>query len=357
MFDKVQIVGSYPYVNRSRTGLFSLDLALSDRGDLGAPLRGIYEVYGYRESGKSTLCYYLAGKLSKQKELSICDMELSDLKYLQKAVAMSGFEGTVRVMDLVDDKGKPRTHEQMMAQMVDNLETSSGSCILDSVGAIQPIPEAAGDFGEAFVGKRAKLVAQVARALSGALRLKEEEAVALVINHTHQIIGGHGHNTAGGETLKYLATVRMMIWTAEVIKGSDDERVLGYRAAGQVEKLRFGGRGGTLREFGYYIVPGIGVHPGATAMYDCLDLGLAEQPKGSANVKMEGKSLGKVKKDFLEYALTGRDRKFEPFYEALNNYEQTLKYEEPDEDTDTRKTRKEKQPVDGSAETDDSDNE
>lgn len=324
MFDKVNVIGSYPFIARRTTGLFSLDLALSSRGELGAPMRSIYEVYGYPNSGKSTLTYYLSGKLTPSEEISVCDLEMLDMNYLRSAVGMSGFRGNVRVMDLQDKKGKALTHEQVMRQMVQELEKQSGAVILDSVGAIQPLAEAAGDFGEAFVGKRAKLVAQVARATSNALRLKEEEAIAFVINHTHQIIGGRGHTTAGGETLKYLAAVRMMIWSQEVIKDTAEENILGFLVAGQIEKLRFGGRG---RQFSYYIVPGIGVHPGVSAMFDCFEYGLA---KRDATVKIDGKSLGYLKKDLLTYALSGKNRKFEPFQELLQEHEKTLKYREDD---------------------------
>jgi RecA/RadA recombinase len=348
MFDNIQVIGSYPFIARKRTGLFSLDMALSGRGVLGAPMRSIYELYGYPNSGKSTLSYYLAGVLANQPEVAICDLELADMEYIHSAVGMSGFSGIVRLMDLQDEKKRAATHEQAMAQMVECLAGDAGSSILDSVGAIQPIAEAAGDFGEAFVGKRAKLVAQVARALSGALRLKDEEAVAFVINHTHQIIGGRGHTTAGGETLKYMAGVRIMIWTEEVIKDSKEENALGFVVGGQVEKLRFGGRG---RSFNYYIVPGLGVHPGASAMFDCFALGLA---KRDSVVKLDGKSMGYLKKDLLEYAMTGKSRKFEPFVEALAQYEETLKYakETKDEDSNKRKGRKAKVETDtDSAET------
>jgi RecA/RadA recombinase len=316
-------------------------MALSNRGDLGAPMRSIYEIYGYPNSGKSTLCYYLSGKLSTTGDIAICDLELADMNYLRSAIGMSGYKGTVHMVNMDGDKGRPSTHESMMAGMVEYLEGDAGAVILDSVGAIQPIAEAAGDFGEAFVGKRAKLVAQVSRAMSGALRLKKEESAAFVINHTHQIIGGRGHTTAGGETLKYMAAVRIMVWTAETIKNTDETDILGFVVKGQVEKLRFGGRG---KDFGYYIVPGLGVHPGVTAMFDCFDLGLADR---SGTVKIDGKSLGYLKKDFLEYALTGKNRKFEPFQELLQQYETTLQYaEDKDEDKSKSKTRKGTQSVD-----------
>src|SRR5512138_3514076 len=122
MFDNVHIIGTYPYITRRRTGIFSLDMALSNRGELGAPLPSIYEVYGYPNSGKSTLCYYLAGKLSRMPEISICYLEMADMKYLQSAVGMSGFAGNVRVIDITDTKGHVRTHEQMLADMCSDLE-------------------------------------------------------------------------------------------------------------------------------------------------------------------------------------------------------------------------------------------
>lgn len=344
-FDQIEIIGTYPYINRRRTDLFSLDMALSNQGNLGAPMRGIYEIYGYPNAGKSTLSYFLAGKLSPQSQIAVCDLELLDTDYLKKAVGMSGFKGKIRIMDLTDPKGKYHSHEDVMTQMVRSLESDSGVAILDSVGAIQPIAEAAGDFGEAFVGKRAKLVAQVSRALSGALRLKDEEGAAIVINHTHQIIGGRGHTTAGGETLKYLASVRLMIWTQEIIMDTAEEKPIGFVVAGQVEKLRYGGRN---RRFNYYIVPNLGVHPGVSAMFDCFELGLAAREK---TVKLEGKSMGYLKKDLLEYAMSGKNRKFEPFQEALAKYESELKFDvETKDDKPKRRSGEQVESVDGEAE-------
>lgn len=339
--DDINIIGSYPFIVRKRSGLFSLDLALSSRGELGLPMRGIYEVYGYPNSGKSTLSYYLAGKLSPQKEITICDLEMLDANYVKKALALAGFSGDVKMIDITDPKGKPLTHEKMLMNMVDNLETTSGAVIMDAVGAIQPIAEAAGDFGEAFMGKRAKLVAQMSRALSNALRVKREDAIAFVINHQHSIIGGRGHTTAGGETLKYMATVRMMIWTEEILK-DDNDNIYGFLAAGNIEKLRYGGRG---RSFNYYTVPGLGVHPEASAMFDCFSLGLATR---EGTVKMDGKSLGYLKKDLLAYASTGKSRKFEPFVERLIEYEKEIKEAEENvnEDKPKRKARKGSEPVD-----------
>lgn len=342
--DDVRVEGRYPILERKSTGLFSLDWALSSRGDLGAPLRSIYEVYGYPNAGKSTLCYYLAGKLSPQNEISICDLENLDVQYLKSGVGMSGFKGVVKVIDSTDAKNAMRTHEDMLTDMVINLNTTSGSVIFDSVGAVQSQAEQVGDFGEAFMGKRAKLIAQVARSLANIVRNNDLAKNAFIINHVHQIIGGRGHTTAGGVTLTYMAAVRIMIWTAEqfVQEVASGERPIGYLVQGKTEKLRFGGKG---RTFLYYIVPGIGVHSGVSAMFDCFNLGLAER---STTVKMGGKSMGYLKKEFLEYAESGKMRKFDPFIEALENYQNTeMKWKTPEEiDVQDSKPNKRKKTLD-----------
>jgi RecA/RadA recombinase len=339
----VNITGNYPTIVRRRTGLFSFDLAVSHKSSLGLPLRTVVELYGYPNVGKSSLSYYLAGKIAEQGRIAVCDLEMLDRDYLSTAIGHSGFSGDVKIMDSTDDKGKPVPHEQMLMEMVGDLnDEKTGVAILDSVGAIQPIAEAEGDFGEAFMGKRAKLVAQVSRALSSVLRNGERPAAALVINHVHSVLGGRGHNTAGGDTLKYIAAVRIMLWGEKVWKESDepDSATLGFQVRGQIEKLRFGGRG---RSFGFYIVPGYGVHTGASAMFDCFELGLAEQ---GSTVKMDGKSLGYIRKDLLSYAAEGKMRKFTPFVEKLAENEQDLlkelDKETPDEDEPKPKKAKAK---------------
>jgi len=96
------------------------------------------------------------------------------------------------------------------------------------------------------MGKRAKLVAQVSRSLTNSVRNKAEPSVAIVINHVHGIMGGRGHTTAGGETLKYLSAIRIMIWPAETFPVSEnDTKPLGFYVNGKIEKLRYGGRAGS----------------------------------------------------------------------------------------------------------------
>ncbi len=323
MGDKVTIIGDYPNLLRKRTGLFSLDMALGNRGYYGLPMRSIIEIYGHPNAGKSTLSYYLSAKSAETGQIVVCDLEMLDRDYIATVMDASGFHDTVRLVDVVEKK-KPVPHERMLTVLADSLyDEEVGAVILDSVGAIQPLAEREGDFGEAFMGKRAKLVAQVVRSLSNALAIKDRPSSAFIINHVHGIMGGKGHTTAGGETLKYHATVRMMLWTDTIWRESSesDSPVLGFQVGGQVEKLRFGGRGD---KFKFFIIPGYGIHIGASAMFDCFDLELADQWN---TVKIGTKSLGYIRKDLLTYAADGKHRKFDPFLELLEKHEKKMEKE------------------------------
>jgi len=74
----VNVLGNYSSITRKRSGLFSLDMALGSRGEFGVPMRTIIELYGYSNTGKSTLSYYLAGALTGKGNVAICDLENAD---------------------------------------------------------------------------------------------------------------------------------------------------------------------------------------------------------------------------------------------------------------------------------------
>jgi len=317
------VVGKYPKLERIRSGIFSLDYALKDKDKLGIPLRVIYEIYGYTNSGKSTLSYYLSGIVGQyfNKDITICDLEMLDVDYLISATSQSGFDGEIRLVDHSDDKDKPYTHEHMLQDLAINVSKNNfGSGILDSVGAVMPLQEVAGDYGEANMGRRAKLIAQHVRDIGGALRVKKQPSIDIIINHVHAIMGGRGHTTAGGEAKTFLAGVRMMITPQEVFIDDKTEEPIGFLVKGKVEKLRFGGRG---RWFNFYIVPGMGVHVGVSAMFDAFRYGVAER---GARVKLGDRKIGYLKADLLKYAADGNTRKFNVFHEAMQEFEEENRF-------------------------------
>lgn len=312
-------VGHRTEISRVPLGLLSFDLALGSKsGKIGVPLRSMIEIAGKNHVGKSTTAYYMAGALAsvetKDGKIEICDLEGLDVDYLRQAIGVSGFKGKVHLIDSVE-KGRSRPHPAMLQESVDNLfkDENTKVAILDSVGAFVSDAESNGDIGEAFMGRRAFNLAQYARRSVTYLTNKPSPANVIFINHTHSVLSGHGNITAGGDTLKYLAAIRLSLWQQEVVKSGED--ILGYRVGGQVEKLRYGGKG---KKFSLVIVPEYGVSRELTALYDASDLGLIDR---GAVVKIDGKSIGYISKLF-EAATNGNKTKFEPIFEKLEKYKE-----------------------------------
>ena len=338
---EVEVSGQYPILQRVKTSLTSLDIATSHKGFLGIPLRVFIEVYGYTNTGKSTLAYFLAGKVAQLVEggsIHIADLEMADTKnYIPMATGVSGFKGKVHMMNVVDGKtGTPLFHEKILTDLARDLlfREDVPAVIWDSLGATQSMSHLSAllnpkeVLGEAKMGKRAFLVSAVTDALRTGLISKKTPSTAIGINHVYPSMGGRGHTTPGGERKGFLAGLRLMLWTDEVFRVDDEDKgspILGFLVKGQVEKLRFGGRG---RTFGFYIVPGYGVHEGVSAMFDAFEMTyrMRKSPldylkaERKARVKLDGKSLGYLKKDLLAYALEGKRRKFYPFQEAMSRF-------------------------------------
>lgn len=310
--DDVIIDAPRGQITRKSTGLYSLDQAMASAGNGGLPMRNLVEVYGNTHVGKSTLTYYLSGTIAERGTIDLCDLEGLDPTYLRNVLLNSGFRGHVKVINDVD-KGKPRHHSDMVNEMARDFidGASTNVAILDSVGAFIPNAESDGDIGEAFMGRRAQTIAQFVRRMVSHLKAKEQDGSVFVVNHVHSVIGGQGHVTAGGDTLKNLATVRIMLWQKQIIKAGDT--TIGYLVGGKLEKLRYGGKG---RGFQFILIPDYGISRELSAMFDCFELGLAER---STHVKIGDKSFGFISKLF-ESAKDGKKDKFDPFFELLESY-------------------------------------
>lgn len=306
----------YQSLNRVRTGLYSLDWALGNRdGTLGIPQRQIMEIYGKTHVGKSTLAYYLAGAMAKSGHIDLCDLEGLDPDYVLRAISQSGFKGMVHAIPNVE-KGEPRKHSLMVGELATDLEKDPDlrALIIDSIGAFASNQELeATALGEAHMGKRAFTINQFMRKATLWLITREVPANLFIVNHTHSLLtGGQGHTTAGGELIKQLSSIRVMIWQDKVIKTSNGD-ILGYEVAGVAEKHRYGGKG---KKFGFILIPDMGISVGLSALLDCEKLGLCT--RGSV-VKIKDKSLGRMSK-LIEQAMTGNLKAFDPFMEELEKY-------------------------------------
>ena len=305
----IEVEGQTYTIERTSSGLYSLDKILGG----GMPLRVAYELYGNPFVGKTTLALYLAGKVKPSGKIGVVDLEMAlEHNYLASAVAQSGFDGKVKVVDFYVTKAgekKLRPHEEMIGDAAKSLlDPEMNAIIIDSIGMFTPIAEQEGDIGEAFMGQRARDMAQFTRKVMPYLRIADGAKAAFIVNHVHDELGGRGRVTPGGVVFKYGAAVRLMMY-----RGDADFPGGCFRALLVVDKLRYGGVIRDENKAFAFVVPGVGISPGMSALLDCVDLGIAER---GAYVKLRGKSVGRLKK-LVEAAQERDETALAPFAEEL----------------------------------------
>ncbi len=207
------------------TGSVGLDVGL---GGKGLPRGRIVEIFGPESSGKTTLTLHVIA--NAQKTGGICafvDAEHAlDPSYARKL--------GVKLDDLL--VSQPDTGEQAL-EIVETLVRSNAVdvVVIDSVAALVPRAEIAGEMGDSFVGLHARLMSQALRKLTGAI--SKSECCVIFINQIREKIGvmfGSPETTTGGRALKFYASVRLDIRKIGQLK--DGEEVIGNRTKVTVVK-------------------------------------------------------------------------------------------------------------------------
>ena len=193
------------------TGSLSLDLALGG----GLPQGRIIEIYGPESSGKTTLALHAVAEVQKNGGVAaFVDAEHAlDPEYAKRI--------GVNLDTLLISQ--PDTGEQAL-EITETLVRSSAVdiIIVDSVAALVPRAEIEGDMGDAHVGLQARLMSQALRKLTGVI--SKSKTTVIFLNQLRLKIGvmfGNPETTAGGQALKYYASVRMDIRGSEQIKDGD----------------------------------------------------------------------------------------------------------------------------------------
>ena len=195
------------------TGSIALDKAL---GVWGMPKGRIAEIFGPEGSGKTTLC-------------------LSIVKNAQMAGGTAAFVDAEHALDLewarkigVDiDKlliSQPSSGEEAL-NIVEMLAASSqiDVIVIDSVAALVPLAEIAGDVGDHHIGAHARLMSQGMRKLTGIVG--RSNCAVIFINQIRMKIGvmfGNPETTPGGRALKFYSSVRIDIRRQSAIKEGDE---------------------------------------------------------------------------------------------------------------------------------------
>ncbi|MDQ2934864.1 MAG: recombinase RecA [Chloroflexota bacterium] len=217
--------GAKMQIEAISTGSVALDLAL---GVGGVPRGRITEVNGPESSGKTTLCYHIAGNAQRAGGIvAFIDAEHAlDPTYARNV--------GVNVDELL--VSQPDTGEQAL-EIAETLIRSNGvdAVIVDSVAALVPRAEIEGDMGDAHVGLQARLMSQALRKLTGAIN--RSNTALIFTNQLREKIGvmfGNPETTPGGRALKFYASVRMDIRRIETLKSGTD--AIGSRTRVKVVK-------------------------------------------------------------------------------------------------------------------------
>lgn len=269
------------------TGSISLDMAL---GVGGVPRGRVIEIYGPESSGKSTLALHVCAEAQKKSGVAaFVDAEHAlDPDYAQKI--------GVNINDLLISQ--PDSGEQAL-QIVETLVKSGevDVIVIDSVAALVPQAEIAGEMGEFQIGLQARLMSQALRKLSGVI--SKTKTVVVFLNQTRMKIGilfGNPETTPGGLALKFYASVRIDLRRAAQIKKG--EEIVGNRVRAKIVKNKVAAPFKTT-EFDIYYNEGI------SQLADLINTGLKLEiiKKAGSWLQFENTKLGQgmeASKTFLK---------------------------------------------------------
>ncbi len=266
------------------TGSLSLDLAL---GVGGLPRGRIIEVFGPESSGKTTLALSVIAQMQKiGGTCAFIDAEHAlDISYAERL--------GVSLKDLLISQ--PDTGEQAL-EIVDAL-VRSGSVdlvVVDSVAALTPKSEIEGEMGEALPGLQARLMSQALRKLTG--NITRTKSMVIFINQIRMKIGGYGNpeTTAGGNALKFYASVRIDIRRIGSIKKGDE--VIGNQTRVKVVKNKVAP---PFKQVSFDILYGEGI----SRLGEIIDIGteLDIIEKSGAWYSYNGQRLGQGKENVRAY--------------------------------------------------------
>ena len=212
-------------VDKIRTGSISLDLAL---GIGGIPRGRVVEIFGPEMAGKTSLALHILAEAQKEKGVgAFIDAEHAlDPEYAKRI--------GVNVDELLISQ--PDSGEQAL-HIVEALVRSGevDAVVVDSVAALVPKSEIAGEMGEFQIGLQARLMSQALRKLAGIVA--KTKTVVIFLNQTRMKVGmmfGNPETTPGGLALKFYASVRINLRRIAQIKHGDE--VIGNRVLAKIVK-------------------------------------------------------------------------------------------------------------------------
>ena len=267
------------------TGSLGLDIAL---GIGGLPKGRICEIYGPESSGKTTLTLEVIAQCQKMGgTAAFIDAEHAlDPIYAEKL--------GVNVDDLL--VSQPDTGEQAL-EVADIMVASGGIDILviDSVAALVPKAEIEGEMGDHHVGLQARLMSQALRKITG--NVQRSNTLVIFINQIRHKIGvmfGSPETTAGGNALKFYASVRMDIRRIGTVKDGDE--AVGNETRVKVVKNKVSP---PFKQAEFQIIYNKGINRLGEIIDRGVDLDIIE--KAGAWYSYNGEKIGQGKANSIEF--------------------------------------------------------
>jgi len=207
------------------TGSISVDLIL---GVGGIPRGRIVEIFGPESSGKTTLALHIVAQAQKKNGIgAYIDVEHALDPDYAKRLGVNTEELLI---------SQPDSGEQAL-QILETLIRSGevDIVVVDSVAALTPKAEIAGEIGEFQIGLQARLMSAALRKLASLVAKKKTSVVFL--NQIRMKIGvmfGNPETTSGGLALKFYSSVRIDLRRIAQIKHGDE--IIGSRIRAKIVK-------------------------------------------------------------------------------------------------------------------------
>jgi recombination protein RecA len=271
------------------TGCPSMDNEVLGCG--GVPRGRIIEIFGPESAGKTTEALHIIAQEQKAGGLvAFVDAEHAlDPTYAR-------YLG-VKVEELL--VSQPDSGEQALDTLIELVKSRLITlAVVDSVAALVPEAELAGELTDQNPGLHARLMSKAMRQLCGLCA--RTNIPVIFINQIREKIGvmfGNPETTTGGRALKFYASIRLDVRRREAIK--DGDKIIGHQLELKAVKNKVATPFRSTVLDLYY--PGLGIAPGIDVVGDMIkyasDHGMFEM-KGSwywldlGNVDPKGKPLG-----------------------------------------------------------------
>lgn len=212
-------------IETSSSGSLMLDIAL---GTGGYPRGRIIEIYGPESGGKTTFALHAIAEAQKSGGTAA----FIDAEHALDPIYAKNLGVNIDELLL----SQPDTGEQGL-EIAEALVRSGAVdiIVIDSVAALVPQAEIAGEMGDSHVGLQARLMSQALRKLSGAI--SKSNVIAIFINQLREKVGvmfGNPEVTPGGRALKFYSSVRLEIRRGEALK--EGVEIMGSKAKVKVVK-------------------------------------------------------------------------------------------------------------------------